>query len=226
MKKFFVFIICMVFICATPILVYAQTDGIDTDMVTIEEEAPSANQISEPTETITTEKIVSYIKGHFEEISVILTLILTAFYNVRKHHVLNKSVSTLNNNAVTVVKDSESAIGAALAQVETAAVSVASFKEEFAAFLSEIQKEHAEKERLEKMLADVDSHLKTAKLANVELGNEVAELLVLANIPNSKKEELYSRHRAAVDAIESVPTNITEVNEDDGKETQGTVLDI
>ena len=53
-------------------------------------------------------------------------------------------------------------------------------------------------------------------LANVELANEVAELLVLANIPNSKKEELYSRHLAAVGAIaeaEKIEVN-TEVKED------------
>ena len=45
------------------------------------------------------------------------------------------------------------------------------------------------------------NYIKASKLANVELANELAELLVLANIPNSKKDELYSRHIAAVAAI-------------------------
>ena len=58
--------------------------------------------------------------------------------------------------------------------------------------------------------------METSKAANIELSNEVAELLVLANIPNSKKEELYSRHRAVVDAITT--TEVSEVNEDDGAE--------
>jgi hypothetical protein len=53
----------------------------------------------------------------------------------------------------------------------------------------------------------------------MELANEVAELLVLANIPNSKKEELYSRHLAAVGAIaEAEKTEVT-INED-GQEAE------
>jgi hypothetical protein len=73
-----------------------------------------------------------------------------------------------------------------------------------------------EKHKLATTLATVKKYLETAKAANLELSNEVAELLVLANIPNSKKEELYSRHRAAVDAIAAVEK--TEVNTDGEQE--------
>jgi hypothetical protein len=69
-------------------------------------------------------------------------------------------------------------------------------------------------------LAEVNTHLQTSKAANIEFANELAELLVLANIPNSKKDELYTRHRAAVDAIDkiAVPTaEQTEVKEDVGE---------
>jgi hypothetical protein len=62
------------------------------------------------------------------------------------------------------------------------------------------------------------TYIKTAKLANVEFANELAELLVLANIPNSKKDELYSRHIAAVGAIaEAEKTEVT--TNDGGEET-------
>ena len=69
--------------------------------------------------------------------------------------------------------------------------------------LEEIRKNAEEKESLEDTLRTVTKALETSKMASMELANEVAELLVLANIPPSKKEELYSRHRAAVDAIET-----------------------
>ncbi len=74
-----------------------------------------------------------------------------------------------------------------------------------------------EKKTLEETVEEVRAFMEKAKLANVELANEVAELLVLANIPNSKKEELYSRHLAAVGAI----ADKTEViHNDNGQETQ------
>ena len=66
------------------------------------------------------------------------------------------------------------------------------------------------------MLEKVNKHLETSKSANLEFSNELAELLVLANIPNSKKDELYSRHRAAVDAMAAAEE--TEVKENDGEE--------
>ena len=59
-------------------------------------------------------------------------------------------------------------------------------------------------------LEQAEKRYETAKLANIELANEVAELLVLANIPPAKKEELYARHRAAVDKIAEAETS-TEV---------------
>ena len=76
------------------------------------------------------------------------------------------------------------------------------YKAEFETVLKEIRKSAEEKKCLEDTLAHVETFLKTAKLATLELSNEVAELLVLANIPNSKKEELYARHKQAVQDLE------------------------
>lgn len=165
----------------------------------------------------TTDKIVNYITEHLEEVSVILTMILTVFYQVRKHNSLNKSVGILNNNAVTVAENSSIAINDALAAVRSVSDTVVEYKGEINRLLAEVRSNEEEKQNLAAALAGVDNHLKTAKLANKELANEVAELLVLANIPNSKKEELYARHRAAVAEIEAAEN--TEVKEDDGKES-------
>lgn len=163
------------------------------------------------------DKIVEWALENFEELSVIVSLIAGVYYSIRKHGWLNKAISTLNNNAVVVAEDSRTAIGNALAEVQGVAATVNEYKEMVVALLAEVRQNDEEKKRLEAALMQVESYLKTAKLANVELANEVAELLVLANIPNAKKEELYARHLAAVGAITDAEN--TEVKTDDnGKE--------
>jgi hypothetical protein len=199
-----------------------------------EEDTPTAEEVTPPdTETdvptppkseaqieaeLTTEKIVKYVQDHLEEISVIITMILTVFYQVRKHKVLNKSIGTLNNNSVTIAENSSTAVNNALAGVRGVSDVVLSYKDEIASLLAEVRQNAEEKKRLEAALNEVESYLKTSKLANVELANEVAELLVLANIPNSKKEELYSRHLAAVGAIADAEKTEVKEDEDVGQE--------
>ncbi len=212
MKKIFVFILCVMLICAVPFVASAEENVTD---------------VTEQTETVpevektTTEIVVDYVKSHIEELSVMGTLLLTIFYEIRKHGKLTGSIGTLNNNAIAVAENSATTIKTALTEVEGIADVVKNLKDEFASFLAEVKKSAEEKKSLEDTLSHVETFLKSAKLATLELSNEVAELLVLANIPNSKKEELYSRHRAAVDAIATAETVVehTEVKEDDGNET-------
>jgi hypothetical protein len=168
-----------------------------------EEETATEGEISgeETMPDITTELIVGYVKAHFEEISVVISLIVTAFYNIRKHKQLNRSISATNQNAIAVAENSDLAIQNALNTINGI-----------------LEDNAKEKQKLEKTLNDALTYIKTSKLANIEFANELAELLVLANIPNSKKDELYSRHIAAVQAIAEAEK--TEVNtDDDGKET-------
>lgn len=241
MKKILAIMLCALLLCAFPVVAYAQDTSVGTedqveppvdveqgdqthedteDLGTPEDPAPDDPPYEKPDAQIeaeqTTEKIVQYVKEHLEEISVIITMILTVYYQVRKHASLNKSIGTLNNNAVTVAENSSSVVNRALSQLETVASEVGSFTAEIANLLREVRANDAEKKQLADALSSVDGHLKAAKLANIELSNEVAELLVLANIPNSKKEELYSRHRAAVDSITAA--ELPEVKEDVRKE--------
>ena len=202
----------------------AETDPVVTEPIVYDplDTEPVANDTE--TESVTLEeiqtycdKIVAWALESFEEISVIVTLIAGAYYSFRKHGWLNKAISTLNNNAVVIAEDSKSAINDALAEVKRMAATVSEYKAMIEAALEEVRKSDKEKKRLETALNQVESYLKTSKLANIELANELAELLVLANIPNSKKEELYSRHIAAVGAITEAEN--TEVKTDDhGKE--------
>ena len=213
MKKIFVFILCAMLICAVPFVASAEETLPEVPEQT--ETVPEADEVIEKS---ITEEIVDYVKAHIEELSVIGTLLVTIFYEIRKHGKLNGSIGTLNNNAIAIAENSADAIKTALTEVVDIADTVKNYKDEFAALIAEVKKSAEEKKSLEDTLAHVETFLKSAKLATLELSNEVAELLVLANIPNSKKEELYSRHRAAVDAIATAETAVehTEVKEDDG----------
>ena len=206
MRKLFAFVVCVcMMLCVLPLVAFAEAETVDP----VVEETPIVEEV--PTET-TADHLVGYVKEHLEELSVIITLILTVFYNVRKHGVLNKSIGTLNNNAVTVAENSKDAI-------QGVASVVTGYKDEIEALLSLFKVNAEEKQKLEQTLAEVHACLKSAKLANVELANEVAELLVLANIPNSKKEELYSRHLAAVGAItDAEKTEV--ISNDNGQEAE------
>jgi hypothetical protein len=64
---------------------------------------------------------------------------------------------------------------------------------------------------------ETDKTMQVLKKVVEENANMMAELLLLANIPNAKKEEIYARHLSAVNAIAEAEKS--EVAEDDGKET-------
>lgn len=222
MKKILVFILCAMLIFALPVVAYAE----EGDSATIEqteevtENLPSENktategEISPPEDKPITEIIVDYVKENLEEISVIGTLLLTIFYEIRKHGKLNGSIGVLNNNAISVATSSADAINKALAKVEGIAGTVTGYAQKMETLLGEIRKNAEEKDHLEDMLLQVESYLKTAKLANIEFANELAELLNLSNIPNSKKEELYARHTKSIHELEAAE----EVMSNDGTE--------
>lgn len=191
MKRIIAVLLCMLFVFAMPLVAYAEEA---TDPST-------GTEAVVPDEGLTTDKIMGYIKENIEEISVIITMIIMTLYQAIKHRLLNKSIGTLNNNSIAVTEKSNEAIGDALTSVSLASAAVVGFKSEIANLLAEVRANEEEKQKLADTLASVEKYLATAKATNLELANEVAELLALANIPNSKKEELYSRHRAAVDAI-------------------------
>jgi hypothetical protein len=163
-----------------------------------------------------TEVISSYFQENFEETTVVSSIVFFLLYYIRDRIKLKGTIGTLNNNAIAVANNSAETIKTALAGVAEVVEVVNKYKDEVESLLGEIRKSAEEKKSLEETLAHVEGFLKTSKLATIELSNEVAELLVLANIPISKKEELYSRHRAAVDAIAEAEGEVTT---HDGEET-------
>ena len=178
MKRFIAFVLCaFVLLCALTIVTFAEEAG---------------PKVAEPT---ITETIVAFVQEHLTDISVVITLLMTIFYNVRKHGVLNKTIGALNSNSITIAESSTASVKNALTEVSR---------------INETMMGYSAK--IEEVLAAI----KTEKLVNKELADEVAELLVLANIPNSKKDELYARHLAAVKAIDAAEH--TEVTLNDGEE--------
>lgn len=201
MKKIFAFVICAVLLlCVSPVVAFAEGEAVVQ-------------------ESTITDEIVGYIKEHLEEISVIVALIVSALFNTVKNGYLNKSIGTVNNNAVAVAKNSQNAIQNSLTKMDEVASAVVGYEDKIEKMLEAFKVSAEEKQKLQETLDEVHNHLKTAKLANMELANEVAELLVLANIPNSKKEELYSRHLAAVGAITEAEHTEVIINEN-GQETE------
>lgn len=201
MKRIFAFVICAVLLlCVCPVVAFAEGEAV----------------VQEPT---LTDEIIGYAKEHLEEIVVMVYMLIASIYERKKQKANYNALATVNNNAVNVSTDSKAAIETANANMEAVKNEVVGYKESIEKLLAAYEATTEDKKLLEAKLNEVNNYLKTAKLANKELANEVAELLVLANIPNSKKEELYSRHLAAVHAIDEAEHTEVIINED-GQETE------
>ncbi len=172
--------------------------------------------------------IKEWIEPNIEEISVVITLVGYGIILFKKLKTVLKSMGVLNNNAITIAKDSKTGMDGAAEAINNAANAILAYEIKINTLLEKYEQAAEDKLRLENELVEIKSFLKTATDSNVEFANELAELLGLANIPNYKKEEIGSRHLAAVNAIieaekkaESLalPAPVSEeVKEDDGEE--------
>lgn len=247
MKKFLTFILCALLLIALPLSVYAEGEttvtatettvtATETAVETTESVIPAPTPSETPEETapdadsdtmnLISVKFEEWVLPNLEEISVVITLILTAFYNMRKHKLLNKSIGTMNNNTITIAENSSNMMSQALNNISSTATIVTQYDARIAAMLEAHKATAEDKERLEKELAEMKKYLKTAAEANLEFSNELAELLNLANIPNFKKEEIGARHLAAANSIKAMEEEALSVvketfpegvNEDAGK---------
>lgn len=189
MKKIFVCMICILLAAAIPFAVCAAEPT--------ETSAEAEGELS----LLLSEKFESWVVPNIEEISVIITLVGTLFYQLRKNKLLSKSIGTMNNNTVAIAEQNAGMMNQALTGMESASLAVRGYEERIESLLEAYRASAEDKARLEAELSEVKTYLKTASEANVEFANEFAELLGLANIPNYKKEELGARHLAAVRAI-------------------------
>lgn len=217
MKRIFAIILCALLIGIMPIVASAdeivpeETPTVDetvtetptettTETVT-ETTAPADESVPEKTAT---ESFVEWVKSNLGYIATIATSVILAVVAKVIQTKTTKSIGTINNNAIAIANTSADVAQKALSKVDKIAARDEKMREDIQSLLSVIQKSEDEKRSLETTLSHVETFLKTAKLATLELSNEVAELLVLANIPVSKKDELYARHTKAVHELEAV----------------------
>lgn len=208
MKKIFVILLCAMLILALPTAVSAE----EADNSTTETEIAVEGENSASEETMT-ESIVDYVKENIDKVVVIIVMAGYSIVESKLRGKMNGSIGTLNNNAISIAKNSADAINTALEKVEGISALVQNYKNDIASLLEEIRNSEEEKKALKDALVKVESYLNTAKLANIEFANELAELLCLSNIPNSKKDELYAKHIEGVHKLEA-----EEVKSDDGNE--------
>jgi hypothetical protein len=222
---------------------------VEGDNSTTEVETPTEGEISPPVETpdwddvkeTVSEDIVGWLFEHFEKVLVSIFLLASAIWEKRRDKRINKNVSTLNNNAVTIAKTSTDFMGSALSEMQTASGAVVRYEARIESVLEafgQILEERAvlieQRAMIERELVELKNYLQTSSQANIEFANVLAELLALANIPNYKKEEFGARHLAVVNALKEaetraeaeadaaanmlLPATVEEVKEDDGEE--------
>ena len=208
MKKLLTVLLCAMLILALPLAVSAE----EADNSTTETEIAVEGENSASDETMT-ESIVDYVKENIDKVVVIIVMAGYSIVESKLRGKMNGSIGTLNNNAISIAKNSADAINTALEKVEGISAVVQNYKNDIASLLEEIRNSEEEKKALKDALVKVESYLNTAKLANIEFANELAELLCLSNIPNSKKDELYAKHIEGVHKLEA-----EEVKSDDGHE--------
>lgn len=179
MKKLFMILLCVLMMTAVTSTV-----------------ALAAEDTPETEESLTiTEEVVNYVIGHAEQILTMVAAIASAVIVKLISGKLSSSVGTLNNNAITIAKDAGD-------KLSTASKKLEEYAEKMTEVLSKYEKSEDEKKALEGMLGKVTTLLETSKIALVELGNEFAELLLFANIPNAKKEAFYLAHKEAMHKLE------------------------
>ena len=182
MKKLFMILLCVLMLVAVPTVALAEetvTEGTTEVEMTI------------------TEKVVEYVKANAEGILAVIASIGSAILVKLITTKLSNSVTTLNDNAIEIAKSSDESLKTTTKENEA-------FTAKIQELLDKYEKSEEDKKLYEEALVQAETFINGAKIAMLEVSNEFAELLVLANIPNSKKEELYARHKQAVRSIEEV----------------------
>lgn len=236
MKKFLVCILVILMICTLPFAVFA-TETTDSAIETTDSAPETTDSAIVPPEEVPEEvpeekeedltvliskKFEEWVVPHLEEISVVITLIGTLFYQIKKNKSLGKVIGTMNNNTISIAEQSSNMMTQALTGMENVSAIVTAYDTRIKALLAAHDATAKDKEKMEKELTEIKTYLKTAAESNIEFANELAELLGLANIPNYKKEEIGKRHLASVNSIKAAEEEalnaVQEVKEDVGEE--------
>ena len=203
MKKFLAIMMVTFILLTFSVTAFAEDSTSAEEIVT--EEVSVTEEVTDPFD-FTVDDAFNWVKNNYDKISVVVTLLFYILYSIRKAKSLNKSIATVNNNAVAIAKNSEDSMSG-MSSVVT------QYTDSMASMLEEIRRNNDDRTRLEESLAETSKYLKATRQANVELANVMSEILLYANIPNSKKDEFYSRHLAAVNLISELEKAVAEIEE-------------
>lgn len=213
MKKIIVFILALALIASlltVPSLALSSPDlaneveAVSPTDNTPEDETATEGENSGESDIPFTQKIVNFITENYTGSSLIalaVTVVTYLFYAIKSGKKLTGTITKLNNNSVTIAQTSAAKVN-----------DVTAFKTQIQELLTRFEKTEEEKANLQEVLSNVTKFINASKLATIEMSNEVAELLVLANIPNAVKDDILARHNAAVKAIGAAEGG----NSDDG----------
>lgn len=230
MKKLLVFLLCFLILCF-PLTAFAEEmENVEDSTVIetpVEEETPPNDNTPEgdsadtpkgdipadaPMEETTVEDIkktaltvsdaiVDWIMENQEVIAFIISIIGSCVAIYVKLSANTKATRVMNDNAVTIATESAAQMQNSSDVISNAATVVTGYDAKITELLGAFTKLMSENKSLKTDITELKNYLRTATDANVELGNEIGELLELANIPNYVKDRMGTRHLEAVRAI-------------------------
>ena len=157
-------------------------------------------------QSTTWDKIAEFCERHIEAISLIVCAVAVILYMIvrlRSNKKLRDNIGTATNNAVETVEIAKQMNADSVVALEKTARSVDSFKDilgtattEMRALMEETRQKTAENETLR-------SALRHNSAADMLVADTVNELLQLANIPQNKKDAIYTKITHAKALIDS-----------------------
>ena len=167
-------------------------------------------------ESTWSEKLANFIRANVTETSLVtfaMALIAFCIEHLTSNKKLRNNIGVLNNNAIEIANTSAT-------KTEENTKELSSLKDAISLFmdsllgrvndtLGTISKTAEERDELEKKLAENNKLLERTIIAVKDCSDMVANLLIMSNIPNSKKEEVYSRHLELVKLLEDIGSEVT-----------------
>lgn len=218
--KLIVAVLCLMAFCM-PFVAYAEDVPTVDVTTTAPDEITPPEDVTEPSESVVvapeetedtgfsweevketfSSTVVVWVQEHAEELGVIVTLIGYGIALFKKLKANNKSVVTMNNNAVAIAQETTACVEKAMGTIEEVTNVVNDYKGKMDKLLEAYTDSEHARQKLETELLETKEYLRVDSMANLEFANMFEELLALANIPNYKKEEMGARHLARVTEI-------------------------
>lgn len=209
MKKFLAIILMTFLLLTFSTTAFAEdttsAEDIVVDTEAIETEEAETEVVDDPND-LTVDDIINFLKENWEELAVGILVAFIELIAKRRNNKLDTAITTANNNAVEIANNST-------ISAKNMLDAVGKYDEKMTEKLAELTAK----------IEGLSKHLSASRLANKAMGDEVAKLITLANLPNSVKDELYASHIAAMNELleleKALETEEPEVEVKENEET-------